>query len=326
MRPIRRILVAVKDPEAKTLPAVAKAAQLARATGAVLELYHAIPDAVFVDTLGGAKRSAATLQSRSSERYLAQLEAIAVPLRRRGIKVYTSVEWDYPVYEAIVRRAAATTADLIVAERHATRHVAPWLLRFTDWELVRLSPVPVLLVKSPRPYRRPVVLAAVDPAHAFAKPARLDHEILGYAAFLKDALHGKLHAMHAYVPVPIGMASAELITPWIVAEIETNARAHAKDQFERELRSTKIPRTQRHLVASHPAGAIEQVAGKIRSSIVVMGAVSRSGLKGVFIGNTAERVLDELACDVFVVKPRRFVSQVARARRGVRLIATPLPA
>ena len=326
MRPIRRILVAVKDPKAKSLPAVAKAAQLARATGAALELFHAISDAVFIDALGVANRSLGEVEARSTVRYLGQLESVAAPLRRRGIKVSTRANWDYPNYEAIVRRAATIKADLIVAERHASKHVAPWLLRFTDWELLRLSPVPVLLVKSPRPYRRPVILAAVDPTHAFAKPARLDDEILRHAGFLKDALQGKLHALHAYVPVPIGMASAELITPNVSLQIEANIRAKAQVEFDRALKGSKIPRAQRHMVASHPTGAIGPVAGKIRSSIVVMGAVSRSGLKGVFIGNTAERVLDDLACDVLVVKPLHFASQVARTRRGVRLVATPLPA
>jgi universal stress protein E len=57
-----------------------------------------------------------------------------------------------------------------------------------------------------------------------------------------------------------------------------------------------------------------------------MGAVSRSGLKSIFIGNTAERVLDRLQCDLLVVKPRRFESRVPRAVRGVRIAAAaPLP-
>jgi universal stress protein E len=33
-----------------------------------------------------------------------------------------------------------------------------------------------------------------------------------------------------------------------------------------------------------------------------MGATSRSGLKRIFIGSTAEHVLDSLQCDVLVVK------------------------
>ena len=41
MRRIRRILVAVKDPTAKALPALEKAGQLARALDAELVLFHA---------------------------------------------------------------------------------------------------------------------------------------------------------------------------------------------------------------------------------------------------------------------------------------------
>jgi universal stress protein E len=57
-----------------------------------------------------------------------------------------------------------------------------------------------------------------------------------------------------------------------------------------------------------------------------MGAVSRSGLKRFFIGNTAERVLDLLTCDILIVKPAHFTSRVRRERRGVRVAsALPIP-
>jgi hypothetical protein len=42
MRSIRRILVAMKDPKSRSLPAVAKAARLAQALGAELELFHSM--------------------------------------------------------------------------------------------------------------------------------------------------------------------------------------------------------------------------------------------------------------------------------------------
>src|SRR5579871_70775 len=49
MRPIRRILVAVRDPAAGMTPAVVKAAQLARALRAELELFHGITTPLYVD-------------------------------------------------------------------------------------------------------------------------------------------------------------------------------------------------------------------------------------------------------------------------------------
>jgi universal stress protein E len=45
---------------------------------------------------------------------------------------------------------------------------------------------------------------------------------------------------------------------------------------------------------------------QLRADVVVMGAVSRSGLKGLFLGNTAEDVLDRLHCDLLIVKPEGF--------------------
>jgi universal stress protein E len=50
---------------------------------------------------------------------------------------------------------------------------------------------------------------------------------------------------------------------------------------------------------------LEAVARRTGAGIVVMGAVSRSALKRLFIGSTAEHLLDRLPCDVLVVKPRQ---------------------
>ena len=41
-----------------------------------------------------------------------------------------------------------------------------------------------------------------------------------------------------------------------------------------------------------------------------MGAVARNPLHRVFIGSTAERVLDRLESDILVIKPGDFVSPV----------------
>jgi nucleotide-binding universal stress UspA family protein len=134
MLPIRRILVAVKDPRARSLRAVNKAVQIARALNARLELFHGIDTPVYVDPTGGDGMG--RLQSEGQAHSLEQLERIATRQRHHGIKVTAAVEWDYPIYEAIIRRANRIGADLIVAERNGGRHLAPSLLHITDWELL----------------------------------------------------------------------------------------------------------------------------------------------------------------------------------------------
>jgi len=43
---------------------------------------------------------------------------------------------------------------------------------------------------------------------------------------------------------------------------------------------------------------------------VVMGSVGRTGVAGLFIGNTAETVLSRVKCSVLTVKPADFTSPV----------------
>src|SRR5690348_3645865 len=123
MRPIRRILVSVKDPTVKSLPAVMKGGQLARAFGPHLELFHAISMPLYVDTYA-PDGSVAYIERQTRHESIAQLEKIAAKLRADGLDVGVSATWDFPIYEAIVRRASRDRADLIIAERHAKPHIA----------------------------------------------------------------------------------------------------------------------------------------------------------------------------------------------------------
>lgn len=321
MQRFRRILVAVKDPHARLQPAAAKAAQLARANGARLELFHDLDVPLFVDTSGtdpqGFKNVARELRSRALE----NLERVAAPLRKQGIRVTVSAEWDFPAYESIVRRATSSDADLIVAECRPGKRFAPWLLRLTDWELLRYSPIPVLLVKSARPYKRPIILSAVDPVHAHAKPSGLDADIVSASLALRAALRGTLHAVHSYNPFPISATPQDLLSPRFAARLDDDQEKAARARLRKAVVKAKIPATRQYLTTSYPHDAILAISKQTKSSIVVMGAVSRRGVKRLLIGNTAERVLDELACDVLVVKPQRFANRVPRTKNGMRFIA-----
>ncbi len=301
MRPIRRILVAVKDPGARSLPAVNKGIQLARALDAELELFHAIDSPSYTDMLGMTAELTRRRECDESHEYLQRLERIAARARLHACKVSVAVEWDYPAYEAIVRRSRNVGADLVVAECHAGRRVAAGLLRLPDWELLRSSAVPVLLVKRARPYHHPTILMALDPSHAFAKPARLDEEIVQAGSAVSAGLRGRLHAVHACAPgTSAGSGPAAL---------------------DRVLRAADVPPACRHLLAGDPAVVVRAAARQLHADIVVAGAVSRSGLKRLFIGNTAERLLDWLPCDLLIVKPAQFASAVPRTARGARVVA-----
>jgi universal stress protein E len=332
MPPIRRMLVAVKELHTKSHPAALKAAQLARACGAELHLFHILASPVYADFYALGDQSLEGRERDIRQQALHRLEAIADQLRQHSIRVTVAVDWDYPVYEAIIRRAVAIKADLIVVSRYAGGHTAPWLLRLTDWELVRHSPIAVLLVKNPHAYRHPAVLAAVDPTHAFAKPLQLDKEILRMGGAVSEGLRGTLHAVHAYARMPVGgvpseAATAGVMTPRLFEDLERKAQRLAKANLAHALRATRIASSRQYVMPNDPVSAIVEAARKSRSAIVVMGAVSRSGLKRLLIGNSAERILDELSCDILIVKPPKFRNRVLGALRAARVVTrTPVSA
>lgn len=327
MYPIHHILVAIKDPAAKSQPGVDKAAAIAAALDAKLRLFHAINVPVYPN-LGGLDAPPQTeIQQWQRETNLQLLEEIAAPLRARGLSVTTAAEWDFPRHEAIIRAAAHFGANLIIAADHARVHHLPWLLRYTDWELLRASPVPVLLVKSPRPYRKPVILAALDPTHTFDKPAALDGEILRFSATLADALHGAVHAVHGYVPVPANLPPSVLIKSGEVERLLAKAEEAAFDALGKVAKPMGIPGSRLHVVGRHPADAVEEVATQTACQILALGSISRSGVDRLLIGNTAEALIDRVKCDILVVKPPAFRHKVARAPRGARAaMALPMSA
>ncbi len=324
MPAIRRILVTVKELNGKPVPAVLKAAQLARGCGAELELFHALTSALYSEPVLVRNQGLDSREQDLRQKAIRRLEAIADRVRMHSIKVKVSAEWDYPSHEAIIRRGQAIKADLIVAGGHAGTHRMAGLLRLTDWELVRLSPIPVLLVKNPRPYRHPAVLAAIDPSHAHEKPLQLDKEILRFGKTLTEALRGTLHAAHAYARFPVNIPS-EVLAPGMLESLQMDAERGAQAVFSRSLRRAGIARSRQYLLAREPVDAIAEAARKSRSGIVVMGAMSRSGIKRLLIGNTAERILDELTCDIMVIKPANFRNRIPRTP-GARLPIAPLEA
>lgn len=316
MSAIRKILVAIKELNGRTNPAVLKAAQLARSHGASLELMHVLTTEMYPAPPAGSRQSFGRQSTDAREKVIRRLETIADRLRRHDIKVSACAVWDYPPHEAIVRRAGEIKASLIVASQHAGKHGSPWFMRMTDWELIRVSPVPLLLVKNPHPYRRPVILAAIDPSLAHKKPQSLDGDILHTASAWSTALHGSLHAVYAYDRYPLNIPP-EVLVPGLLDSLQEDAEKAARRLVTRMPVARRIARTRLHLSGLPAVEAIAATATKTRSAIVVMGALSRTGIKRLLIGNTAEHVLDLLKCDILVIKPVDFKNGVPRKSRGV---------
>jgi universal stress protein E len=290
----KSILVAVRDPARRDQPGIRKAARLATATGARLTLFHAfatpwpLPHPLPADTRAIIEQAAVPHRSR--------LDAIARRLRAGGVDAHSAVAWDFPPVHAIVRRVLADRPDVVFAESQRHTPVARLFLANADWELIRECPCPVWFVRGDRLARRPTLLVAVDPTHAHAKPSRLDDRLLAVANQASGALDGRMAVLHAE-EVPPALAGTGVDVRAALARL---AARHGLDAAACSVR------------AGAAADVLPAACVEARADVLVMGAVSRSGLAHFFIGSTAETVIDAVGCDVLVVKPAGFRARVPR--------------
>ncbi|MFC6672356.1 universal stress protein [Marinobacterium aestuariivivens] len=65
-----------------------------------------------------------------------------------------------------------------------------------------------------------------------------------------------------------------------------------------------------HLLKGESHVTLPRFAQEQDIDVMVMGSVARGFIDRLLLGSTVERVLDELACDILVIKQPGFVSPV----------------
>jgi len=308
MMSIRKILVVI-DPTAASQPALERIAHLPRPVTAQLMLLICDCEPNLGAGYAIAPEAFASARASLLARHGKRLEALAAPLLAQGLDVRTDACWDYPLHEAIIRKAVEWGADLVVKDTHHHSVLRRSIFSNTDWNLIRQCPTQLLLVKPRAIGHVPAVVAAVDPLHPRDKAASLDDRILTSAKELAHLLCGQTHVLHTFDISPVIMTSADGMTMPIAVPIAEMAAELEKNHTEavRALAEKhRIPRERVYVLQGHTRDVLVSSTDRLRADVVVMGAVSRSGLERLFIGSTAEAVLDKLSCDVLIVKPAGF--------------------
>jgi len=298
-------ILAVADPGADQQPALSRALGLARLLGSEVEIFCCIYDQYlsgerFLDSEGLRRARAAMVESTYN-----WLESALASEDISGLNVSLQVGWHSPLHEGIVRRSEAICADLVVKDTHFHPRLERALFSNTDWALIRNLGQTLWLAKPKPVSSMPVILAAVDPCHEHDKPATLDARIMAIAMDLRRRLGGELHILHAYPRVNESTLTISAIPGAVAYPLEIPQQLLEKthrEALERLIGELDVAQYTVRLEPGQPRDVLLEYADRVRADIVVMGAVGRSALKRFVIGSTAERVLDELQCDVVVVK------------------------
>ena len=251
------------------------------------EYVHYLEDGYFYDPV-----VAKTLREEHSEVNAKKADALAQLARDAGLSVNVVALWGSPAHRSLVERIAATQPSLVIKSTSHHNRLARIFLANEDWELVRHCPVPLLLVKGLPWSEPPIFVVAVDPDHLRDKPESLDQKLVAHMLELRDRFGGEAHLYHYdWLPPLSGLYPLRIDAGSESAKLAELGAMHGIDPAHCHWTDVVIN-------DSLPA-LIEEVD----AAVVVMGAISRSAIDRVFVGSTAERLLDELVCDVLVVKP-----------------------
>ena len=238
------------------------------------------------------------------------MRRLAEKLVGEEVSVSVDAAWDGTLDEGVIRAADRHQADwILVGVRQHPVHRTP-MFSEPDWQLIRHAPCPLLFVQ-PRIWSMPVrVVAAVDPLLAHGKPDDLDERILETGACLCRHGGGQLHVFHAFESILRGVSNT-VPGPLPVEYAEATLEGAHNLAVENLLGGYPEVAGRVRIAEGRPEDKLPDYAAEIHADVIIMGAVARSPLKRMFIGSTAEKVLDRLGCDVMVIKPEELTAHQA---------------
>lgn len=234
------------------------------------------------------------------------LEALVHPLRDVGYTIDVEVVAFTKLYEEIIKSARKFGADFVFKPLRQHDTIRRVFFTSTDWNLVRLCSVPLLLVNDqPSVHGKPVI-AAVDVGDEDEAHKELNEIVLEQANLLARVLASEVHVIYAYGPAAV--ASRAAVGDPLAYKI-------ARGKYDEELAVARelaarhgVTEGNVHLREGVPDIVLDDYAKESGAGVIVLGTVARRGASGFFVGNTAEAALERTDIDVFVVKQADYKS------------------
>ena len=220
-----------------------------------------------------------------------------------SIKILTGI----PFLE-IIREVLRKDHDLVITTPEGKSEFKDMLFGTTTMHLMRKCPCPVWAIKPAADVRFPKVLAAVNINHEERDASSLNRMILEMSSSLVDMQNSELHIVHVW-DFPVRSVMIPKQSTDEIAEQVSVVRKLWLDELLNKY-GPDLTNVEVHMVKGEASTLIPRLAREIDADLIVMGTLSRTGIPGLFIGNTAEKVLYRVDCSVLAIKPAGFVSPV----------------
>lgn len=181
----------------------------------------------------------------------------------------------------------------------------------TAMHLLRKCPCPVWIHRGDLWRGAVRILAAINTSDPSGENRKLNRKIVDHAVRLTEVLHGRLHVVTCWS----GYMESVLTSPRFNDEEKARYLEFEHRQTEKAFNSLLTDSglgdsVKGKVLHGNPAKIIPQYAREQNMDIVVMGSVARTGVPGLLVGNTAEKIVSDLKNSILAIKPDGFVSPV----------------
>lgn len=296
---IQEILVTT-DFSGQALPAVRYALTLAGKVGAMVTLLHVVETASWVSGMEVVVLARTDAEVASLARI--QLEALANREAKSSGAVTTVVRSGKPFHEIVVA-AGEREVDLIVITTHGHTGLKRAWIGSTAERVVRHAPCPVLTVPTrgftKRPgaasrFRLKKILVPID----FSS---LSKDALPYATLLAQQFGAELILLHVVERFPIDSILGRGLMNEVTVPLMKQAEV-TLEQMATELAQATGVKTAAIVRDGAPFENICLAAKSLSADLIVLTTHGYTGLKHVWLGSTAERVVRQAPCPVLVVR------------------------
>jgi universal stress protein E len=209
----------------------------------------------------------------------------------------------------MIRQVLRDQHDLLLIGTRDRKGLGRTIFGSTAIKLVRRCPCPVWVTKPEDSHSPLNVLVASD-------LTPVAENVLRLIAQLARLTPVKVHLLHV-VDFPLDHIWCTGLPDVKSEEYRASVRQKAEEALQAQINRANAralsPAVEVHLMddlGGLPDEGILDFLRKNQIDLVAMGTIARSGILGVMIGNTAERLLPELTCSLLAVKPAEFVCPV----------------
>ncbi|WP_406733400.1 universal stress protein UspE [Vibrio scophthalmi] len=234
------------------------------------------------------------------------MRSVAEPYINEEIDFDVHVVWHNRPYEAIIAEVYAGSHDIVIKGTRKHDVLESVIFTPTDWHLLRKCPAPVLLVKNADWPADASIIASVHVGSENDTHLGLNDLMVEQLTCLTERLGAKPYLINAY---PVTPANITIELPEFDPTTYTDAvRGHHLTAMKALRQKHGYDDEQTIVEQGLPEDIIPQAAKELNAAMVIIGTTGRTGLSAVFIGNTAEHVIDKINCDVLALKPEGYIS------------------